>query len=411
MADPLDRLHALARDEKHHYFASRIGLKAGGFPLRRFVQGLFWTWFSVSGAARQFFRPERDMHRRPWHFFVDFGRMVYLALRFNLSPVHYYVYDLHRGSLAGDHVRRFLTGWEFHFLARRMARMRSLDVGMLDHKDRFAAFCAEQSLPHLAVLDLGDRDTIAGLAPRDLFVKGTKAYGGEGCRVLRHVVDPPGWEVGGAVTTGSELLAALKKLYEGKSFVVQYRERNHPEMQWLSGNVLTTLRIVTAWSPEREAVILGAAIRFPRCDQAILDNSTQGGIAAPVDPATGLISGPAIDWKEDYETSRPLHGERSFVGFQLPLWGEVKETVTRAHRAAGDFNFLGWDVALTAGGVILNECNVWSDIELIQVPQKSPLLQGRFLECLAAEFSAGPHAEYVERRDRPLIARPQGVPQ
>jgi len=385
--DTVGRLHDLARMEKNRYLCEKFGVLRSAHSWRRGMQELGWAIFSFFNAFHQFFLPECCANRRAWHAFVDIPRMFWIALRYNLSAVHFYLYELHRTPLDSDHMQRFLTGWESHFLARYFSRVRGHDVGALDNKVRFALFCLKHDLPTIPLLDLRDAGVRSHLEPRDLFVKGSLGSSGKECMVLRHDPAHQCWTLPSGQSCRAEGLAAtLDAYFRCDRYVVQYRVQNHPRIQWLSDSVLTTIRAVTAWKANGEPGLLRCTIRLPSDSEAFLDNTNQGGLAAPVDPQRGIIEGPAIAFNEAYSTEFPLGQARSLIGFELPLWDDVKRCLHRAHRAAGNYNFLGWDVALTTDGVALVECNVWSDTELVQVPQRQPLLAGEWLDCLQVEL-------------------------
>jgi hypothetical protein len=47
------------------------------------------------------------------------------------------------------------------------------------------------------------------------------------------------------------------------------------------------------------------------------------------------------------------------VGVQLPEWDAVLALVSRAAEAFAPLRAVGWDVAITDGGVVLLEANAW----------------------------------------------------
>jgi hypothetical protein len=269
-----------------------------------------------------------------------------------------------------------------------MTRLRGNDVGLLDNKDRFYRFCIDNHLPTIQVLDLSNPDELAKMGSRDLFVKAILGHSGKGCYLVPWDADKKAWILNGETVARDELQLALDTIYEGERYIVCYRYRNHPGMQWISRRVLTTVRIVSVWNQEGEPDLLRATLRIPSRPEAILDNSSQGGISAPVDPATGIIYNTAKSWEEDFETDKFPGTDKSLIGYQIPLWDDLTDTVKRAHVVADNYNFIGWDVAISEDGVLLSECNVWSDIELVQAPQRTPFLSsdvvGYFLleKCL-----------------------------
>ncbi|MEX0323625.1 MAG: sugar-transfer associated ATP-grasp domain-containing protein [Puniceicoccaceae bacterium] len=372
--DPVLELHRLARAEKHRLAAIDYGGKLPPVWMGFIIQWLIWPVLSLRNAVREFLYPTKDFKRRWSHCIADLWTMWWLAMRYNLSPFHFYMYRLHHNGWSKGKEPFLLTAWEFNCIGRRMTRMRGNDVGLLDNKDRFFNFCIENQLQTVPVIDLNDPVAVEGMEARDLFVKTVLGHSGLGIQILEFDHDSHKWALGSKSLERTELKAALDECYGDEPYIVCYRCKNHDEIKWMSDKVLTTMRILTAWNNEGEVDLLRVTLRVPSTPEAVIDNSSQGGLSMPIDPMTGEVIGTAKSWKKDFVTDTMPGSERRLVGSRLPLWGELRDLVCRAHKAAGNYNFLGWDVAIAEEGVLLTECNVWSDIELVQAPQRRPFL-------------------------------------
>jgi hypothetical protein len=118
---------------------------------------------------------------------------------------------------------------------------------------------------------------------------------------------------------------------------------------------------------------------------AVVDNIHAGGIAAPVDLATGRLGratdlGVRVD--SAWHARHPVTGA-PIEGRILPLWPEALELVKRAHDLIGDRVVVGWDVAILDDGPCLIEGNGKPDVDLIQRPHRAGLGNSRFGELLA----------------------------
>ncbi len=98
-----------------------------------------------------------------------------------------------------------------------------------------------------------------------------------------------------------------------------------------------------------------------------VDHMVHGAIGCWVDMATGaLTSGRArSDFREWTTVPRT---NRSFIGFVLPHWSEVKDLALRAAAAYPWARCVGWDIGIAADGPVLIEGNWdWSPSQ-IRIP-------------------------------------------
>lgn len=103
---------------------------------------------------------------------------------------------------------------------------------------------------------------------------------------------------------------------------------------------------------------------------AIVDNTSAGGIASQIDLQSGLL-GPAVSIKPvNGRFTHELHPdtEHPLPGTALPHWSNVVDLGCRAHDAF-DIVTIAWDIALTPDGLTLLEGNCsWSAHPLL-VPE------------------------------------------
>ena len=171
--------------------------------------------------------------------------------------------------------------------------------------------------------------------------------------------------------------------------IVQMCVESHPTVAKLTGDRLSTVRVVTCRIEGRPSVVL-ATLCCPGAGRSV-DNFAQGGMAAPICVESGRISGPAcqkrgrvgIEWHENH----PDQGER-FEGFAIPRWNEVLELVLRAHE---HFRALipsaGWDVAIQEEGPYLMEINpVWG-ADVVQLSNQRGLLDSPFATHVREEWA------------------------
>lgn len=127
----------------------------------------------------------------------------------------------------------------------------------------------------------------------------------------------------------------------------------HPELQRLCPSSVNTIRIVSA-RVNGNVHVIGAALRMSD-GKHIVDNYSQGGLAAAIDLKTGRIIGGGINYSNKGFEAHPF-SYIPFRGFQIPLWDNVLELV---EHAGMDYtlNLVGWDVAIRENDCVLIEAN------------------------------------------------------
>ncbi len=136
-----------------------------------------------------------------------------------------------------------------------------------------------------------------------------------------------------------------------ESFIEQ-----HPDLQALSPSGVNTVRIFTLLDRQGGYHVLGCRLRIS-VDSPV-DNLAAGNLAAPIDDATGKVSGPGV-YSDITRKPEPVHPVTRvpIEGFQLPYWPETLELVKNASLRHPQNRSIGWDVAITADGPGLIEGN------------------------------------------------------
>ena len=136
-----------------------------------------------------------------------------------------------------------------------------------------------------------------------------------------------------------------------ESYIVQ-----HPDLMALSPSGLNTVRIYTQLDHKDRVEILGCRLRITV--NSVVDNMAAGNMAAPIDTATGLLTGPAVfsDITKAPAKEHPVTGMQ-IEGFQVPLWEATMEMIRKAALHYKPCRSVGWDVAVTTKGPQLLEGN------------------------------------------------------
>ncbi len=165
---------------------------------------------------------------------------------------------------------------------------------------------------------------------------------------------------------GQSLITFMKK---SEYDLVEEFVRQHSQMNRLSPSAVNTVRIITQLNKKDEVDILGCRLRISV--NLPVDNMAAGNLAAPIDEATGRLSGPAV-YSDITKTEQVFHPETNekIPGFQIPFWNETLSMVKKAAKLHPQNRSIGWDVAITEKGPGLIEGNHdWCKL-LWQLPVK-----------------------------------------
>jgi hypothetical protein len=367
----IDDLHQFHRAHVQELVSGR-GLKQRLFPpfSRRHLTAL---------ALR-----EAIVRRAPF----DLPRLATFAVTARVTPDNFYVHGLRANW---DRRNDYLFNDEMRTVIPAICRaIAAEDWHALGDKRTFAARCIGAGLPvpqTLAEYCAGREVSFDADASyeRDLFAKFTDRYCGDGAMALAFVD-------GKHQTPSSRLaLPELRRYLADHSarspVLLQPRYFNCDELKPISGSALATVRVVTAKPKAEKPEVILAALRMGT-GNAVADNFVLGGIAAPIDVATGRL-GPA----SGKGLGRPLESHPDtgarIAGRQIPSWHAVLALALAAHDAFPTMPTVGWDVALIEGGhaLLLEGNSVWG-VDVAQISHAGPLADTR-LPAILAEYIEG----------------------
>lgn len=141
----------------------------------------------------------------------------------------------------------------------------------------------------------------------------------------------------------------------------------HDEINEFNPSSVNTLRVVTLMLPDDSVKIVTADIRLGRKGK-VADNFHHNGIAALIDIETGVTYTRGIDKTHKKYVVHPDSGKQ-IVGFKIPMWEEIKDTVVKAARVVPTVKYIGWDIAINKNGTIsIVEGNCMADPDVTQMP-------------------------------------------
>lgn len=153
--------------------------------------------------------------------------------------------------------------------------------------------------------------------------------------------------------TESEINRLYQELKSGH-FIIEQELTQHTEMIFGNKSV-NTLRINTLLDNNGKVHIFKPVLRAGIGD-AYVDNYNAGGVEYAVDLESGVIMMPGYCKGEMNQIYHP-GTDIKMVGYKIPLWDDVIESVTKAARLIPECRYVGWDVAITPNGIELIEGN------------------------------------------------------
>lgn len=153
--------------------------------------------------------------------------------------------------------------------------------------------------------------------------------------------------------------------YKGKKYLLEETLTQCKEIAEFNDTSINTLRVVTVRKADGDVQVMGGLFRVGRKGK-VADNFHHMGIAAFLDPC-GVVCTTGVDKHNDRYVFHPDSGKQ-IVGFKVPMWDQVVDTVSRAAQVVPDVRYIGWDVVITEDyQVALVEGNPGADPDAEQI--------------------------------------------
>jgi Sugar-transfer associated ATP-grasp len=341
-----------------------------------------------------------------------FGEQILLEKFFSINRYSYYLYRLFEPGLSWEEKKTYLAD-DYYSEERGEANLRLWALlapekyrGLYDNKLAFNRFFGSLGLPLAEVYGVYDPvygRTLDGRRLRDahdlrrwLATSGVEEFvfkpveGAEGHKILvfcgRESGDPDRLvTLDGDVYDAERLVASTKEdaaLRAGnpgadtRSYLIERRIRQHPELTALVGQTLCCIRVQTIVTLEGEPRIIASVCKL-QPNPVGVDHLIHNAVGAWVDPDSGALGRGRTRGDLDYVSVLP-GTETPFVGFRLPYWSEVKGLALRAAAAFPWVRSVGWDIAISERGPVLVEGNERWAVSLVQMAAPHGLMTGEF---------------------------------
>jgi len=363
----------------------------------------FWMTALNGRAVRR--RTGKGHLRQAWE-------QVSVAARHAILPPWYYLFELFEDAhlrRAGEYLTRDETkGGIYRILGTRDSKR------TLQNKVPFADHCHAHGVRTPAYLEAREGrvfhpggEPAEALPKSDLFAKPNRGRGGRGAEKWHF--DGTRWaQPGEAPLDEAALLAHFAELSRAEPYLIQPRLTAHTDLADLSGDVLTTVRMVTIVNEIGRCEATHAVFRMPNGPDARVDNFHAGGLAARVDIETGEL-GPGSDMglrpNAAWHSSHPYTGA-PLEGRKIPFWKETLALARQAHDSLSDWTVIGWDIAICDDGPVIVEGNCGPDLDIIQRADREPMGESRFGELLAFHLARW---ERLHGDAKPVYAQPRSA--
>lgn len=392
-SDNASYLHATYLAHRDRLLPKYFG-KFGEYPVPKGIGArLRWYILDVGWGSWRQLRQNGSIVRRQTglSFPRQLWQMLSLAIRQPTSPKSYYRNEMYRPEVRAR-ANEYLYRYELKGVLYRLTIPKGADISTvspLTDKHDFATQARDNDLPvasSLAVISEGKVVEAADeLPPIDLFVKPKNAQGGKGAQLWRYVEEFDSYfrEKNQKTVARSKFLDYLCGKAK-RSIIVQPKLSVHHDLAEVALDALPTIRLITFTNEDGEPEIVAAAMRMPRHQHAIVDNSHAGGIAAAINLEEGTLgqwTSFAFDETHGHDT-HPVTGA-AIAGRKIPDWHDVVNLTHRAHRAFAPRALVGWDICITDQGPILVEGNAQPGDDPIQRLSGEPFGNSRFGQLLA----------------------------
>lgn len=153
--------------------------------------------------------------------------------------------------------------------------------------------------------------------------------------------------------------------------------RQHPALEALSPGCVNSVRINAARDRSGRVRLIGACLKCGGRNAAT-DNFHSGGVAYPLELASGRVCGPGRNNTDLHDYTRHPASGAYLPGTVIPFWQEITACVSQAMDRVPGMGYVGWDIAVTPDGPELIEGNWhWPGGNIIQFDGvgKYPLLR------------------------------------
>lgn len=161
-------------------------------------------------------------------------------------------------------------------------------------------------------------------------------------------------------------IEALIKSFQDNHLLLEEVIKQHPSFEEFNDTSVNSMRIVTLVKANNEVEVMAAVLRLGRKGK-VADNFHHFGLAALIDIETGIVYSEGVDREWRRYVLHP-DSKKTIVGFQIPFWDNVIQTVKNAAKIHPEVRYVGWDITIQSDGrIALIEGNPGADPDVTQI--------------------------------------------
>lgn len=129
---------------------------------------------------------------------------------------------------------------------------------------------------------------------------------------------------------------------------------------------VNSVRVVTLLTANNEVKIMAAVLRVGRAGK-MADNFHHQGIAAQIDPDTGIVATMGMDRRWNRYVVHP-DSKKPIVGFKIPQWDKIISLAKEAALVCPQIRYIGWDITIKSNNdLVIIEGNSGADPDVTQI--------------------------------------------
>lgn len=322
----------------------------------------------INLAIEKYVNPDEIKNQKKFKkIFNDilFCRYIYL-----IKPEEYFIY--HFTNLSHEGKAAYLTSIKRLKIYKKINNYNYVDY--FDYKTetyrKFKPFFGRDALAIYENLTFDEFKTFVEKHPKFIYKPGSN-YGGFGIKIY----DSKDYK---------NMKNLYKEILDAGYGIIEELIIQDPEIAKIYPNSVNTVRVVSYCKENGEIKVLWSFLRMG-VDGSIVDNMNSGGIAAMIDPETGIIYERAKNYKGEEFIFHPNTGVK-LVGFEIPAWDELLNLIKKLACVISEYRLVGWDLAYSTKGWVLVEANARPHVVTAQIPHfNARLKQFEELEKLYEE--------------------------
>ncbi len=170
-----------------------------------------------------------------------------------------------------------------------------------------------------------------------------------------------------------------------KGYLFQKLVSPHAAIRAVCGDRLATVRIITIVN-EAGPKVFRACWKIPAGNNTADNYWRQGNLLARLDITEGavlrVLSGSGLDLQQ---IERHPDSGAALIGFRIPHWQRMIDTVIEAARLMHHVPLIGWDVAVLDAGPAIVEMNERPDFMLPQLADSRGIMEPELTELMTAQ--------------------------